>query len=93
MQGRFHRVVETNHQKYGDVFRVSPNELSFCTVSAYKTIYATRTSAELKIPKDKFYDMFGAGFSEPYISREKDPTRAGAKRSMLAGAFSAKSLS
>ncbi|RYP61516.1 hypothetical protein DL770_009770 [Monosporascus sp. CRB-9-2] len=92
MQGRFHRVVETNHQKYGDVFRVSPNELSFCTVSAYKTIYATRTSAELKIPKDKFYDMFGAGFSEPCISCEKDPTRAGAKRSMFAGAFSAKSL-
>jgi hypothetical protein len=71
---------------------MSPNELSFCTVSAYKSIYATRTSAELKVPKDKFYDMFGAGFSEPCISCEKDPTRAGAKRSMFSGAFSAKSL-
>ncbi|KAI0483447.1 cytochrome P450 [Xylaria cf. heliscus] len=92
LRGRFHRVIETNHQKYGDVFRVSPNELSFCTVSAYKTIYGTRTSAELKVPKAAFYDMFGAGFSEPCISCEKDPSTAGAKRSLFSGAFSAKSL-
>lgn len=92
MQGRFHRVVEDSHRQYGDVFRVSPNELSFGTASSFKAIYGSPGPDRPRVPKDSFYDMFGAGFSEACIGSERDPQRAGAKRALFMNAFSAKSL-
>ncbi|CAD6591254.1 MAG: hypothetical protein ASARMPRED_005282 [Alectoria sarmentosa] len=91
MGGRFHRVIETQHQKYGPVFRVSPNELSFATSSSFKTIYSNPIGKP-KVPKSEFYDTFGSGFSEACLASEKDPQRAGVKRGLFSGAFSAKAL-
>ena len=36
--------------------------------------------------------MFGSGFSEACLASEKDPKRAGVKRGLFSGAFSAKAL-
>lgn len=76
----------------GHVFRVSPNELSFGSATSFKAIYGNPTPGRPKVPKDSFYDMFGAGFNEACLGSEKDPTRAGAKRALFMNAFSAKSL-
>ncbi|KAI0195407.1 benzoate 4-monooxygenase cytochrome P450 [Xylaria flabelliformis] len=32
LRGRSHRVIQAQHEKYGSVFRVSPNELSFSSL-------------------------------------------------------------
>ena len=36
--------------------------------------------------------MFGSGFAEACLASEKDPRRAGGKRGLFSGAFSAKAL-
>jgi hypothetical protein len=83
-------VQSTNHGKLGDIVRVAPNELSFVSATAYRAIYGMRLPGELKVPKDKFYDMFGSGFAEPCLASERDPNKAGQKRGLFAAAFSTK---
>ncbi|KAH7323011.1 cytochrome P450 [Stachybotrys elegans] len=92
MGGHFHRVLDDAHHKYGDVVRVSPNELSFGSAGAFKDIYGNKPPGEPKVIKNEFYDMFGAGFSEPCLASERDPRKAGQKRGLFAHAFSAKGL-
>ena len=71
---------------------MSPNELSFGSASSFKAIYGNATAGRPKVPKDSFYDMFGAGFTEACLGSEKDPQRAGAKRALFMNAFSSKAL-
>ena len=92
MDGRFHRHIESCHKRYGDVFRVSPNELSFCSPGAWTSIYTPNTKGIAKIPKNEFYDMFGAGFEIQSIGTERDPTLAHQKRALFSTAPSAKGL-
>ncbi|KAI1499291.1 cytochrome P450 [Biscogniauxia marginata] len=94
MGGKFHRVIEDNHRKYGTVFRVGPNELSFASVSAFKTIYGNRSIAEPKspAPKNEWYDMLGSGFSESCVASERDPRKASEKRALFSAAFTQKAL-
>ncbi|KAK5952528.1 hypothetical protein OHC33_006573 [Knufia fluminis] len=89
MSGHPHRAIEDCHRKYGDVFRVGPNELSFATVQAFKDIYTARNPV---IPKSEFYDMLGSGFSEADIACERDHKTAVQKRALFSTALSVKAL-
>ncbi|KAI0099744.1 cytochrome P450 [Nemania sp. FL0031] len=94
MSGRFHRVIEDNHRKYGTVFRVGPNELSFASVSAFRTIYGNRSIAEPNspAPKNEWYEMLASGFDEYCIVSERDPRKHSEKRAMFSAAFTQKAL-
>ena len=85
------RLVVINVQP-GDVFRVSPNELSFCSPGAWTAIYGPSNKGVAKIAKNEFYDMFGAGFTIQSIGTERNPTLAHKKRELFASALSARGL-
>ncbi|KAL2014876.1 hypothetical protein VTN00DRAFT_2401 [Thermoascus crustaceus] len=48
------RTIHTLHQKYGPVVRIGPNEVSFNSLSALRTIYGAGSSFE----RPAFYRMF-----------------------------------
>ncbi|KAI4222468.1 MAG: hypothetical protein LQ349_007623 [Xanthoria aureola] len=91
MAGRFHRAIENAHRKYGVVFRVSPNELSFSSVRSWKDVYGPRPD-QACFPKSDFYDIFGAGFKSGCIGSERDPVRHSQMKRLLAPASSRKAL-
>ncbi|MCJ1383955.1 hypothetical protein MMC17_007069 [Xylographa soralifera] len=91
MQGRFHRTIEMCHQQYGPVFRVSPNELSFASVKAWKGIYGPWPGGEPFLKTD-FYDIYGAGFNSPDLASTRDVAQHNRMKRSLAGGFSAKAL-
>lgn len=76
----------------GDVFRVSPNELSFCSADAWSEIYGTHHKGIAKVLKNEFYDMFGAGFEIQSVGTERDPVLAYQKRELFAHALSVKGM-
>lgn len=90
--GRSHRAITKAHKKYGDVIRVSPNELSFASVSSWKEIYGHPTASRPAIPKATFYDIYGASFKSGCIGSERNPRTHGRMRKSLSAAFSTKAL-
>ncbi|KAJ8128638.1 hypothetical protein O1611_g4996 [Lasiodiplodia mahajangana] len=93
MGGRQPQTLRKQHEKYGNVVRVSPNELSFCTVQSYKDIYGFPPPGGEQCIKSEFYDIFGNGFKTGCIGTERDPKVLGRKKKNLLAAFSAKALS
>lgn len=73
MSGRQHRIFRAEHHKYGDVFRVSPNELSFASLQSYRDIYGFPPAGQQQFIKSDFYDVFGSGFKTGCIGSERDP--------------------
>ncbi|KAJ5607121.1 benzoate 4-monooxygenase cytochrome P450 [Penicillium hordei] len=92
MGGRFHRVIDDRHRRYGPVFRVSPNELSFASVASWKGIYGHRASGQPPLIKSKFYEIYGAGFGSLCIGSERDPEKHSRMKKCLSPAFSLRSL-
>ncbi|KAI1091695.1 putative cytochrome P450 [Rostrohypoxylon terebratum] len=92
MSGRQHRIFRAEHQKYGDVFRVSPNELSFASLQSYQDIYGFPPAGQAQFVKSDFYDVFGSGFKTGCIGSERDPKVHAAKKKNLLAAFSPRSL-
>ncbi|KAL8955076.1 MAG: hypothetical protein Q9193_006923 [Seirophora villosa] len=92
MGGRFHVSIDKAHEKYGPVFRVSPNELSFATVTSWKAIYGHAIAGKPTAVKSKFYEMYGAGFNSWCIGSERDPKVHGRMKKLLSHAFSTKAL-
>ncbi|KAL9050599.1 MAG: hypothetical protein Q9206_005030, partial [Seirophora lacunosa] len=106
MGGRFHVSIDKAHEKYGKrlkgslgdarahgpVFRVSPNELSFATVTSWKAIYGHAIAGKPTAVKSKFYEMYGAGFNSWCIGSERDPKVHGRMKKLLSHAFSTKAL-
>jgi hypothetical protein len=41
-RGDLHRQMKAIHDRYGDIVRIAPNELSFTDVRAWKDIYGNR---------------------------------------------------
>ncbi|KAI4217467.1 MAG: hypothetical protein LQ351_000062 [Letrouitia transgressa] len=74
------------------VFRVSPNELSFASVSSWKAIYGHAIAGKPTAVKSKFYEMYGAGFNSWCIGSERDPKVHGRMKKLLSHAFSTKAL-
>ncbi|KAK3946263.1 putative cytochrome P450 [Diplogelasinospora grovesii] len=93
LSGKLHLAIEREHKKHGSVFRVSPNELSFASVSSWKDIYGHPTGGRPTMVKSEFYDLYGAGFKSLCVGSERDPHRHGQMRKSLSSAFSTKSLS
>lgn len=77
--------------KQGPVLRVSPNELSFASVSSWKSIYGHR-SGGMQPTKSEFYDMYGSGFRSLCIGSERVPEKHRQMKSFLSAAFSTKAL-
>ncbi|KAI8623346.1 cytochrome P450 monooxygenase [Xylariaceae sp. FL1651] len=93
MSGRSHRAIQRQHKKYGSVFRVSPNELSFASVESWKAIYGYPPPGQGHIVKSEFYDIYGAGFKTGCIGSERDPQKHALKKKNLSAAFSTQALS
>jgi len=92
MSGHLHLAVQKEHQKYGPVLRISPNELSFASVSLLKTIYGHQSAGKAAVLKTEHYDMLGAGFGAPSIGSERDPQKHNDMRKSLSSALSPKSV-
>ncbi|PGG97499.1 hypothetical protein AJ79_09169 [Helicocarpus griseus UAMH5409] len=89
--GRFHRAIDEEHKRYGPVFRVSPNELSFASVGSWKDIYGHPVGGKHHI-KSKFYEIYGSGYRSLCVGSERDPKRHSAMKKNLSAAFSTKAL-
>ncbi|KAF3760420.1 hypothetical protein M406DRAFT_52939 [Cryphonectria parasitica EP155] len=92
MRGRSHRVIQDMHRKYGPVFRVSPNELSFASAASWKAIYGFPPPGSAHLIKGEFYDVFGGAYKTGCIGSERDPATHALKKKNLTAAFSAKAL-
>ncbi|KAJ6020768.1 cytochrome P450 [Penicillium herquei] len=87
--GRYPWALEAAFEKYGDVVRVSPNELAFMTPNAAKVIYGSAIKNREIFRKNDFQEI---GENEPGITAEKDPEVHRQIAKQLVPAFSAKSL-
>ncbi|KAL5435507.1 Cytochrome P450 monooxygenase orf9 [Paraphaeosphaeria minitans] len=92
MGGRFHRAIDREHKRYGPVFRVAPNELSFSSVSSWKAIYGHQPPGKQPHIKSEFYNMYGSGYKSLCVGSERDPTRHVAMKRNLTSAFSTRAL-
>ncbi|OBS17149.1 hypothetical protein FPOA_12326 [Fusarium poae] len=90
--GKYPFAMRQVHDKYGDVVRVAPNELSFKTPQAYKDIYNHATSRKSPFPKSRFFYDRGDSVKHPDIVFTIDPKRHRPQRRALSHAFSASAL-
>lgn len=90
--GHFHFAIEQQHRRYGHVFRVSPNELSFSSVQSWTDIYNPPPSRNATCIKADFYDIYGSGFDVRCIGSERDPARHSDMKKTISPGFSAKAL-
>ncbi|OAG09824.1 cytochrome P450 monooxygenase [Paraphaeosphaeria sporulosa] len=89
--GHSHQSVRSLHDKYGDVVRWGPNELSFACVDAWKDIYDRRKDGKVLIKDPVFYRKDETLRAEHIVNAE-DPERHAEIRKMMSYAFSAKAL-
>ena len=92
MAGRFHRSIDQQHNLYGDIVRISPNELSFASVESWKDIYGHPVAGRSTMVKSEFYDIYGSGFKSLCIGSERNPKVHSRMRKSLSAAFSTKAL-
>ncbi|RJE27118.1 Cytochrome p450 [Aspergillus sclerotialis] len=90
MAGRYPFDIEEVHQKFGDVVRIAPNELSFSTAQSFQDIYGHATSKDHKtFIKGTFYEH---PQPEPGIVAERNPEKHRETRKLLSHGFSARAL-
>lgn len=53
--GDFHLRTQKAHERYGDVFRIAPNELSFMAAPVWKDVYSQRASKKEMLKDPDFY--------------------------------------
>jgi hypothetical protein len=102
-----HQEIQAQHRRHGmspsllhplpnnlpgPVIRVSPNELSFASLSSWKTIYGHQPSGSPLPTKTEFYDIYGSAHGEGCIGSERDPQRHTRMKRLLAGGFSTRAL-
>ncbi|KAI0966688.1 cytochrome P450 [Xylaria arbuscula] len=90
LSGRYPRIIQNVHKKYGNVVRVAPNELSFNTVQAHQDIYSTPSRNTKPFIKDATF--YNNGDSVRVLFYEMDPTEHAWQRKLLAPSFSATAL-
>jgi len=83
--------VNSLHEKYGDIVRTAPNELSFSTARSWRDIYAYRKD-HLVFRKSLAYDAAAFTHQTRSIVNEQDPAEHSRMRKMLAPAFSDRNL-
>ncbi|PSN68465.1 cytochrome P450 monooxygenase-like protein [Corynespora cassiicola Philippines] len=89
MSGQMHNIMEEQHQRYGDVVRVGPNQLVFFTAESFKDIHSHAVKGHKPFVKSNFYEIAG---EIPGIVTARDPLDHRMQRKSLATAFSARSL-
>ncbi|KAF4302802.1 putative cytochrome p450 protein [Botryosphaeria dothidea] len=78
------------HDRYGQVVRLAPDQLSFTSVEAWRDIYGHKVAGRGGMPKDlRFYGPDSAGFNGIIRTNDEDHAR---HRRLLAHAFSDKAL-
>ncbi|RSL38137.1 hypothetical protein CEP54_016430 [Fusarium duplospermum] len=83
MGGNYPFDMRRAHDKYGDMVRVAPNELSFNTPRAYKDIYGHAVGDKKPFLKSRvFYDR-GPSVVHPGIVFTIDPEQHRAQRRSL----------
>ncbi|KAL4810221.1 cytochrome P450 [Aspergillus unguis] len=81
--GFWNRKMYKAHQKYGDIVRIAPNELSFATAQAFRDIYGAPSKTRKLFPKsDRFYDN-----GHPNIAFVLDPEEHARQHRMFAPQF------
>jgi cytochrome P450 len=84
--------MEELHRKYGDVVRISTNELSFRSAAAFKDIYNHTSKDKSLFPKSEYMYASDPSISRPSIVFSRDPHDHRVQRKALSHAFSAKAL-
>jgi len=91
IQGHSVKLITQLHEQYGPVVRIAPNELSYITATAWKTIYGHRGAAE-EMPKN----LKGAGLTRPPNGQHgvltADRENHARMRRLISHAFSEKAL-
>ncbi|CAI0645398.1 unnamed protein product [Colletotrichum noveboracense] len=77
---------------FGNIVRISPNELSFASAESWKAIYGHTGSGRQIARKGTFYDVLAAGFSSRCIGSERDPQKHSVMRRILSPSFSQRVL-
>ncbi|KAJ4303772.1 hypothetical protein N0V90_002673 [Kalmusia sp. IMI 367209] len=86
--GRYPYINRELHERYGDVVRVSPNELSFSKVESWNEIYGHANKGRKPFLKSNFYD----NGKYPHVVTARDPEEHRKQRRALSHAFSAQAL-
>jgi cytochrome P450 len=89
LAGQSAQAIKALHDRYGEVVRIAPNELSFIDGDAWKVIYGTRTGHGQKAKDHRFYPPTAGGAPSILISNDVDHSRF---RRLLSHAFSDSSL-
>lgn len=89
LAGQFAQDIRTLHQKYGDVVRIAPDELSFINGDAWKAIYGTRLGHGQKRKDSRFYPPTAGNAPSIISSNDADHSRF---RRLLSHAFSDSAL-
>ena len=87
--GKYVHTIKSLHDRYGPVVRVSPNELSFCSESSWKTIYG-HVQGRREFQKSSMYDS--APGEAPSVLGIRDIDTHAFVRKTLSHAFSAGAL-
>jgi cytochrome P450 len=91
ISGRSAKIVKSLHDKYGDVVRWGPNELSFANKDAWRDIYDRRKDGKVLI-KDPWFYRTDDTIRAKHIVNTHDPQQHAEMRKMMSYAFSAKAL-
>ncbi|KAJ9641677.1 hypothetical protein H2204_002739 [Knufia peltigerae] len=86
--GRWPFEINKAHERYGDVVRIAPNELSFRTIRAFEDIYGFQQKKP-QFLKSAFYD--NPDEMSP-MGAERDPIKHRETRRLFTHAFSATGL-
>jgi cytochrome P450 len=89
MRGTAPVEVLKQHERYGPVLRIGPNELTFVEPAAWKDIYGHRKVGEPELQKDKKYH---AGFAAQPTLVNADRAQHSVLRKALSHGFSEASL-
>ncbi|KUJ07472.1 cytochrome P450 [Mollisia scopiformis] len=91
VSGHAPKTIRALHERYGEVVRVAPGELSFSSASAWKDIYTQRKSGEIFTKDHKFY-ITDDTLRAPHVNSIINVEEHAKARKILSPAFSSRSL-
>lgn len=84
------KYIASLHEKYGPIVRTSPNEISYTTVSANKTIFGTKTTEDMSFEKNPAVYIQGSGTADNILfASTRDHPRY---KRLMAPAFSEQAI-
>ncbi|KAJ4422136.1 hypothetical protein N0V82_003219 [Gnomoniopsis sp. IMI 355080] len=86
--GRWHKEISEAHQRYGNIIRIAPNELSFASVQAFKDIYGPPSKTRQLFTKSGYF--YDTGIQS--IVYEMDPQEHERQHRLFAASFRASAV-